>query len=75
MKKIILVASAVLSLGMGPALAQGLPPGLVVYGSQASSNHPPKTGTIFSKIFGHSQSSQAAADRTVQRHVTSDRDS
>ena len=70
MKKLILVASSVLSLGMGTAFAQGLPAGSVVYGSQPFSNHPRHSGTIFSEIFGHSKSGQAAADRMVQRNVT-----
>jgi hypothetical protein len=70
MKKLILVASAILSLGMGTALAQGLPAGSVVYGSQPFSNHPRHTATIFSEIFGHSKSDQAAADRMVQRNAT-----
>jgi hypothetical protein len=40
MKKIILVALAVLPLGMGAAFAQGLPTGAgqAVYGSHASPN-------------------------------------
>jgi hypothetical protein len=72
MKMIILVACAVLSLGMGPAFAQGLPAGSVppVYGSYAFPNQSYQTGTIFSKIFGHSKSSQAAAGRAVERNVT-----
>jgi hypothetical protein len=70
MKKLILVASAVLSLGMGTAFAQGLPAGSVVYGSQPFSNQSRHTGTLFSEIFGHSKNSQVAADRTVQRNVT-----
>ena len=58
MKKIILVASAVLSPGAGTAFAQGLPAGSVppVYGSHAFPNQPYQTGTIFSEIFGHSKS-------------------
>jgi hypothetical protein len=73
MKKIILVASAVLNLGMGTAFAQGLPPGYAnpAYGSHAFPNQPYHTGTIFSEIFGHSKSGHATADRTVERNVTS----
>jgi hypothetical protein len=76
MKKIILVASAVLSLGMDVAFAQGLPAGSAppVYGSHAFSNRPRQTGTIFSEIFGHSKSVQTAADRTVRRNVAPARD-
>ena len=72
MKKIIHVAFAVLSLGTGTAFAQGLPAGSVppAYGSHAFPNHPYQSGTIFSEIFGHSKSCQAAADRTVERSVT-----
>jgi hypothetical protein len=72
MKKIILVASATLSLGMGTAFAQGLPAGSVppAYGSHAFPNQPYQTRTVFSEIFGHSKSSQAAAERTVERNVT-----
>jgi hypothetical protein len=77
MKKIMLVVSAVLSLGMGTAFAQGLPAGSEppAYGSHAFPNQPRHTGTIFSEIFGHSKSSQAAADRTAQRNVTPAKDS
>jgi hypothetical protein len=77
MKKITLVASAVLCLGMDTALAQGMPAGSVppVYGSHAFPNQPSKPGTIFREIFGHSKSRQAAADRTVQRNVAPARDS
>ena len=72
MKKIILAASAVLSLGAGTAFAQGVSAGSVppVYGSHAFSNQPYRTGTIFSEIFGHSKSSQAAADGAVEGNVT-----
>jgi hypothetical protein len=72
MKKIILVASAFLSPGMGTAFAQGLPAGSVppVYGSHAFPKQPYQTGTIFSELFGHSKSSQAAAERKVERNVT-----
>jgi hypothetical protein len=71
LKKIILVAFAVLSLGMGTASAQGLPAGSQppVYGSHAFPNQPYQTGTIFSEIFGRSKSSKAAADRAVERNV------
>ena len=71
MKKIILVALGVLSLGMSTAFAQGLPAGAVapIYGSHAFPDRPRQTGTIFSEIFGHSKSGQAAAKRVVQRNV------
>jgi hypothetical protein len=72
MKKLILAASAVLSLGAGTAFAQGAPGGSVppVYGSHAFPNQPYQTGMILSGIFGHSKSSPAAADRAVERNVT-----
>jgi hypothetical protein len=72
MKKLILVTSAVLSLGVGTAFAQGLPPGVAnpVYGSHAFPNQSYQTGTIFSQIFGHSKTSQAAADRASVPNVT-----
>jgi hypothetical protein len=72
MKKIIVVASAVLSLGMGSAFAQGLPAGSVppVYGSHAFPNQPYRTATIYSEIFGHPKSSRAPVERTVERNVT-----
>jgi hypothetical protein len=72
MTKIILLASAVLILGgMGTAFAHppnggGLPPNIAgpVYGAHAFDNPPSahQTGeTVFSRIFGHSKSSQAEA--------------
>jgi hypothetical protein len=83
MKKIILAASAFLSLGgMGTAFAHtptmggGLPPSYTgpVYGSHAFDNQPAgahQTGeTVFSRIFGHSKSSQAVAHQTVEPNVT-----
>jgi hypothetical protein len=80
MKRIILVAAAVLSLGgMGTAFAHspnggGLPPNIAgpVYGAHAFDDPPSahQTGkTVFSQIFGHSKSSPAAADRTVEPNV------
>jgi hypothetical protein len=74
MKKIILAASAFLSLGgMGTAFAHspttggGLPVNSTgpVYGSHAFDNQPAgahRTGeTVFSLIFGHSKTSPAVA--------------
>ena len=83
MRKIILAAYAFLNLGgMGTAFAHtptmggGLPANSTgpVYGSHAFDNEPAsvhQTGeTVFSRIFGHSKSSQAAAHQTVEPNVT-----
>ena len=75
MKTMILAAAAALSLGAGAAYAQGVPAGgdfhAPVYGSQAFSDHPEENhtvflgkGTVFGRIFGHSENSQVAASKT-----------
>ena len=72
MRKMILVAFAVLGLGMGTAFAQGLPAGTVppVYGSQAFPDQPYHTGTIFQEIFGHAKRDRGPVDRTDERSAT-----
>jgi hypothetical protein len=82
MKAMIVAAAAALSLTVGAAYAQGVPAGgdfqAPVYGSQAFSDHRNEPvvhflgqGTVFAKIFGHSNSDQAAADRTAELKATS----
>jgi hypothetical protein len=74
MRKTILAAAATLTLGMtGAASAQGLPPGLrTEYGTQAFTDHSHDQavhflgkGTVFAKVFGHSDSGQPVADRAT----------
>jgi hypothetical protein len=74
MTKTILAAVAALGLGAGAAYAQGVPPGATppAYGSQAFSDHSNEPqvhflgkGTVFGKIFHHSDSDQGVASRTT----------
>ncbi len=80
MKTMILAAAAALSLSAGAAYAQGVPAGgdfhAPVYGSQAFSDHPDENhtvflgkGTVFGRIFGHSENSQVTADKTAGQTV------
>ena len=71
MKKMIIAGFAVATLGMGDALAQGLPAGTAppVYGSQAFPNQPYHSGTVFSGIF-HDLRGDRAVGRTAERHAT-----
>lgn len=71
MKKMIIAAFAVATLGMGTALAQGLPAGTAppVYGSQAFPNQPYHSGTVFSWIL-HDLRGDRAVERTAERHAT-----
>jgi len=79
MKTMIIAAFSVLSLGVSAASAQGLPASGVtpVYGSRAFSNHSEPqvhflgNGTVFAKLFGHSQSGQAVTDKTAELKTTS----
>lgn len=73
MKNIALAALAVLSLGVGSAFAQA-PAGTTPmnYGPQAFADHSndPQVhflgkGTVFARIFGHSDKGQAVADKTA----------
>ncbi len=72
METTIVAAAVALSLGVGSAFAQGVPAGGAYeapnYGSQAFSNHQGEAqthflgqGTVFGKLFGHSNSDQATA--------------
>jgi hypothetical protein len=74
MKKIVLAAVAVASLGMsGAAFAQAVPQHLVEqYGTQAFSDHHNDQsvqflgkGTVFGRLFGHSESGQPTVDKTA----------
>jgi hypothetical protein len=67
MRKLVLAALTVASLGAGSAFAQGVPPGYVapVYGSQAFSgqrNAPPPhflgQDTVLGKLFRHTGSAK-----------------
>jgi hypothetical protein len=71
MKKMIIAVSAAATLGMGTALAQGLPAGTAppVYGSQAFPHQPYHDGTVFSKILDHLRGDQTV-ERTAERHAT-----
>jgi hypothetical protein len=73
MKKTLLAVFTVLSLGTGSAFAQGLPAGSTppVYGKYAFTNHvnDPQVhllgqGTVFGRLFGHSNNRQVAANKT-----------
>src|ERR1700761_28706 len=75
MKTTILAAFAALSLGVGAAYAQGVPAGgdfvPPAYGQQAFSDHHNDPvvhflgkGTVFGKIFDHSNSDQATVSKT-----------
>ena len=65
MKKIILAAATILSLGTGASFAQGLPPGSTPpeYGSRAFTGQPHNNKSFLSELFGHSKSNQAEADQ------------
>jgi len=70
MKRTILAAVAVLSLGVGSAFAQGKPPGEDPgTAPQAFPNEPYHTGTVFSElfhgIFGSSNGNSAVANRAA----------
>ncbi len=67
MKKFILAAAAVLSLGASAAFAQGLPPGASPpnYGSQAFPNQQYHNHTVFSELFGHAKNSQTVAEHNA----------
>jgi hypothetical protein len=79
MKTTMLAAFATLGLGVAAANAQGLGAGAVppVYGSQAFTQHnEPQAhflgqGTVFAKLFGHSQNDQAAANKAAELKTTS----
>ncbi len=67
MKKLVLAALTVASLGAGGAFAQGVPPGYTpqTYGSQAFADHrndPPThflgQNTVLGKLFRHSDTSK-----------------
>jgi hypothetical protein len=73
MKKTLIAAFTVLSLGTGSAFAQGLPPGVAApsYGTYAFTDHSNEPqvhflgqGTVFGRLFGHSDNNQAAANKT-----------
>lgn len=74
MKKTLIAAFTVLSLGTGSAFAQGLPAGSTppVYGTYAFTDHrnDPQVhflgqGTVFGRLFGHSDNSQAVASKAA----------
>ena len=74
MKKTLIAAFTMLSVGVGSAFAQGVPVGSTppVYGTYAFTDHhnDPQVhflgqGTVFGRLFGHSDNSQAAANKTV----------
>jgi hypothetical protein len=76
MKKSLLAVFSVLGLGVGSAFAQGLPAGArpPSYGTYAFTDHrnDPQVhflgqGTVFAKIFGHSDSDQTVASRTAAK--------
>jgi hypothetical protein len=81
MRKTILAAATALSLGMtGAAIAQCLPPGLREhYGTQAFTDHSHDRtvhflgkGTVFARVFGHSDSGQPVADKATATSAKGD---
>ena len=73
MKKSLLAVFSVLGLGVGSAFAQGLPAGArpPSYGTYAFTDHrnDPQVhflgqGTVFGRLFGHSNNRQVAANKT-----------